>query len=83
MTGIRRQSGWLIGCGMLLTSYSMALEPPADVIEAAGTKPAKLCGRSLLLHASSTNPRWRSNVQFCPHFLDTMGFPLSSTLKRT
>src|SRR5437868_12810355 len=61
MAGIRRQRGWLISSGMLLAFYSMALEPPAGVIAAAGTKPAQLCGRALLLHTSNTNP-WRSNV---------------------
>jgi hypothetical protein len=68
---------------MLLTFRSMVLEPSAGVVEPAGTKAGQLCGHSLLLHTSNINSPWRSNVRFCPHFLDTMGFPFSSTLKRT
>ena len=68
---------------MLLAFYSTALEPPADVTEATEAKPAQLCGRSLLLHTSNTNPQWRNNLRFCPRSLGAMGFPVSSYLKRT
>ena len=83
MARTRRKRRWLVRWGMLLVFCSMTLEPPVGVREAMGTKPMQLCAHALLLYTSNANRQWRSNALFCPRFLGTMGFPFSSTLKRT
>lgn len=77
-----KTSGWVIRCGVLLAFSSMAWDGSAGVPEPMGSKPEHLCARSLLLHTSSTDPRWRSNAR-CARFLGTTGFPLSASSKRT